>query len=196
MAQPPLGVPRSSGVALMSATRRSRFNCEENADTTNGSGGFMAIAQAVENYLRVQELPYDTIEHPKAVSSAHVAEAAHVPGDRVAKSVLLQDANGYIVAVLPSTRKLHLGKLRHQFDRMLGLAPEREVMKLFSDCDAGAIPAVGHAYDLTTVIDDSLLEQPEIYFEAGDHEALIHMNGRYFRALMADLPHGHFTYRS
>jgi Ala-tRNA(Pro) deacylase len=156
----------------------------------------MAIAQAVENYLRVHELPYDTIKHPKAVSATHVAEAAHVPGDRLAKSVLLQDANGYVVAVLPSTHKLHLGKLRNQFNRMLGLATEDEISDLFSDCDSGAIPAVGHAYDVTTVIDDSLLEQPDVYFEAGDHEALIHMNGRDFRALMADLPHGHFTYRS
>ena len=155
----------------------------------------MAIAQAVEHYLRAHELPYEVIPHSRAVSSARVAETAHLPGDQLAKSVLLQDANGYLIALLPSTRKLDLGKLRHQLDRMVALAIEQEVNRIFSDCDAGAVPALGSAYDVVTVVDDALLAQPEIYFEAGDHEELVHMSGRDFRALMADLPHGRVTYR-
>ena len=65
---------------------------------------------------------------------------------------------------------------------------------LFYDCDLGAVPALGKAYEVETVVDDTLLRQPEIYFEGGDHEALVHLSGRDFRALMADLPHGRFTY--
>lgn len=155
----------------------------------------MAIAQAVEHYLRAHELPYEIIPHSRAASSARVAETAHLPGDQLAKSVLLQDANGYLIALLPSTRKLDLGKLRHHLDRMVQLAVEQEVERIFSDCDAGAVPALGNAYDVATIVDDALLAQAEVYFEAGDHEELVHMSGRDFRALMADLPHGHFTYR-
>ena len=118
-----------------------------------------------------------------------------LPGEQLAKSVLLQDANGYLIALLPSTRKLDLGKLRHHLDRMVQLAVEQDVERIFSDCERGAVPALGNAYDVVTIVDDTLLTQPEIYFEAGDHEELVHMSGRDFRALMADLPHGHFTYR-
>jgi Ala-tRNA(Pro) deacylase len=37
------------------------------------------------------------------------------------------------------------------------------------------------------VVDEALFELPEVYLEAGDHESLVRMSGRQFRALM----HGH-----
>lgn len=155
----------------------------------------MAIASAVQEFLQTHEVPYELVHHPRAVSSMRAAEVSHVPGDQLAKSVLLEDEQGYLVAVLPSTRKLDLGKLRHQLDRMVGLAVEHEVAEIFRDCDPGAIPALARAYDVETIVDDTLLQQSEVYFEGGDHEALIHMSGRDFRTLMADAPHGRFTYR-
>ena len=39
---------------------------------------------------------------------------------------------------------------------------------------------------------DSLAEQPEIYFEAGDHERLIHISREQFMRLMEQAGHGHF----
>lgn len=155
----------------------------------------MAIAPAVEQFLRAHELHYDLVSHPHTVSASRTAEVSHVPGDQLAKSVLLQDESGYVVAVLPSTRRLDLGKLRHHLNRMMKIAVENEVEDLFRDCDPGAIPAIAKAYDVETIVDDTLLQQPDIYFESGDHEALVHMSGRDFRALMADLPHGRFTYK-
>ncbi len=158
----------------------------------------MAVAPAVETFLRSRDIPYELLIHPRSVSSTYTAQHAHVPGIQLAKSVLLEDESGYLVAVLPSTHKLDLGKLRNQLDRMLTLAVEREVSALFSDCDPGAIPAPifnpGEAYEVETVVDDTLLQQAEIYFEGGDHETLVHVHGRDFRALMAALPHGCFAY--
>lgn len=155
----------------------------------------MPIAQSVQSFLQDHSVHYDVVRHPRSVSSMRTAEVAHVPGDRLAKAVLLEDDSGYVVAVLPSTRKLDLGKLRHHLDRMVALAVESEVGEVFRDCDPGAIPALGKAYDVETVVDDTVLQQPEVYFEGGDHEELVHMSGREFRELMADLPHGRFSYR-
>ena len=42
------------------------------------------------------------------------------------------------------------------------------------------------------MIDDSLLSAPEIYFEAGDHEGLVHMDGAAFLVLMTGARHAHF----
>lgn len=154
----------------------------------------MAVARAVETFLRSHDVPYELLIHPRSVSAARTAQLSHVPGIRLAKSVLLEDESGYLIAVLPSTHRLDLGKLGSQLDRVLTLAVEREVSALFYDCDLGAVPALGKAYQVETVVDDTLLRQPEIYFEGGDHEALVHLSGRDFRALMADLPHGRFTY--
>ena len=155
----------------------------------------MAIAQSIEAFLKQHAVDYELINHPRSVSSTHTAEAAHVPGDQLAKSVLLEDESGYLMAVIPSTHRVDLGKLHHQLQRRVGLAIEREVTELFSDCDPGAIPVIGPAYHVATIVDDTLLQQPDIYFEAGDHEALVHVSGQVFSSMMAGVPHAQFTHR-
>ena len=80
-------------------------------------------------------------------------------------------------------------------NRNLGLATESELAKLFSDCEIGALPALGPAYGIETVVDDAIAEQPDIYFEAGDHEQLVHVSAESFNALLGDTArHGHFSH--
>ena len=154
----------------------------------------MAIAHTVEQYLNSHDVDYELVAHPRAVTSMQTAQVAHVPGDQLAKSVLLQDERGYLVAVIPSTHRLDLGKLHRRLDRHVGLAVERDVKELFRDCDPGAIPAVGAAYHVDVIVDDSLLNQPDVYFEAGDHVALVHLSGQAFGTVMSGVPHGRFTH--
>ena len=54
---------------------------------------------------------------------------------------------------------------------------------LFKDCEFGAVPPLGLAYGMSTVIDDCLSEQPEIYFEAGDHDRITSYNVCYTKLL-------------
>lgn len=153
----------------------------------------MSMARAVQEYLASHHVAYELVEHPRALSSMRTAEAAHIPGEQLAKSVVLEDDAGYLVAVLPSTHRVDLGQLHHQLHRLMGLAVEPEVGGLFRDCELGAIPPIGAAYRIETIVDDSLLQQPEVYFEAGDHEALVHVTGKAFGAMMAGVPHGRFA---
>jgi Ala-tRNA(Pro) deacylase len=34
------------------------------------------------------------------------------------------------------------------------------------------------------------MEEPDVYFEAGDHRGLVHISGAEFRKLMTGVPHG------
>jgi Ala-tRNA(Pro) deacylase len=43
------------------------------------------------------------------------------------------------------------------------------------------------------VVDDSIEEQPEIYFEGGDHATLVRMSRRQFADLTAAARHGRFS---
>jgi Ala-tRNA(Pro) deacylase len=45
------------------------------------------------------------------------------------------------------------------------------------------------------VVDDAVLAQSDVYFEAGDHEQLIHMSMRDFKKLLGDAAHGSFSFR-
>lgn len=154
----------------------------------------MPLSPTLERYLADQHVDYELVDHPyTSDGSMQTTQAAHIPGDKMAKSVVLEEDGDYIVAVLPATRHLQLGAVHRQFDRRLGLATEREVADLFTDCDLGAVPALGQAYGLDVVWDESLSELPDVYFEAGDHRALVHMTGEDFRRLLRDAPHGRFS---
>ena len=153
----------------------------------------MAISRSLKNYLEEQGVQYDVVRHVHTESSMHTAAAAHVPGDRLAKSVLVVDEEGCLLVVVPSSHRVQLGELDRQLERNLGLATEDELRELFKDCKIGAIPPAGAAYGIETVVDESLTEQPEVWFEAGDHELLIHVRGEQFSKLVGDAPRRRFS---
>jgi len=157
----------------------------------------MAIPHTVESYITERGIPYEAISHAHSHSSAQTAELAHVPGDRLAKSVILEDDDGYVMAVLPSTCHIKLGRLSRELNRRgLRLATEKTLPDLFGDCELGAIPPVGLAYGMSTIVDDDIAQQPEIYFEAGDHEQLIRVSREDFGALMDHAGRARFAART
>ena len=153
----------------------------------------MAISKTLQRYLDGQGIQFDLMPHKHTFNSSSTAEAAHVPGDSLAKAVLLEDPQGYLMAVIPSTHRLNLAMLRSTLHRPLELATEGELTDLFPDCELGAIPPLGSAFGLDTVVDQSLLNRPEIWFEAGDHEDVVHISGSQFRNLLENAARAHFS---
>jgi Ala-tRNA(Pro) deacylase len=102
----------------------------------------------------------------------------------MAKPVMLEDERGYLMAVLPASRHIDLELMHRHTGRHLRLAREYEFAPMFRDCELGAVPPVGPAYGVETMIDDSLCREREIWFEAGDHERLVHMQGETFLAML------------
>ena len=145
----------------------------------------MGIAITLKDYMSKMGSEYEVVSHPRAMTALEIAQAAHVSGDCLAKAVILEDDQGYVMAVVPSTHQVRLNELRQQLHRELHLASEYELSGLFKDCDLGALPPVGQAYGIETIVAEDLAQQPEVYFEAGDHEELIRMSGNEFRALMS-----------
>ncbi len=155
----------------------------------------MAIASTVSDRLAEYDVAYDVLTHPHTSSSGESAQVSHIPGTRLAKSVILEDEQGYVMVVVPSSQRVDLGELHRQLHRNLGLAAEGELVRLFNDCEIGALPAIGPAYGIETIVDDSLAEQPDIYFEAGDHEQLIHVSAEAFETLLGgSIRHGRFSH--
>jgi len=150
----------------------------------------MTIAASVQDCLVREGVHYDLIAHQRTQDSNHSAQAAHIPGDRLAKCVMLEDDKGFLMAVVPASHKVDLGAVRRQLNRELGLATDRELVDLFKDCEPGALPPLGLAYGIDTILDQSLVDARDIYFEAGDHRVLVHVSGSGFLKLMANAPRG------
>jgi Ala-tRNA(Pro) deacylase len=156
----------------------------------------MTIAATVERYLVEQKMEYDLMPHPHTGSSHETADAAHVFEDHMAKAVVIKDAKGYLLVVVPASNWLKMDVLRDELNRDLHLASEEEIITLFSDCDPGAVPPIGSAYGIETLLDESLTSLANIYFEAGDHEQLIHLRGEDFQTLLRGARRGYFSHNS
>lgn len=153
----------------------------------------MGMAITMREYLESSGVPYETVAHPRETTASRIAQQSHVAGDLLAKAVLLTGESGYMLAVLPSTCRASLADLSRMLDERVGLATEQEIDLNFRDCDHGAVPPVGQPYGLPVCVDEALDAVSDVYFEAGDHETLVHMRGEDFRRLMADAMHGRFA---
>lgn len=149
----------------------------------------MGIAITVQQYLDEQGVPYDVLAHTRTRSAAATAEACHVPGNRLAKAVVVKRRTGYILAIVPASRRLEMQQLGTLLDQPVGLATEEEVAEIFDDCDRGAVPPLGAAYGVRAVVDEALDREPDVYFEGGDHCSLVHVSGAQFHRLMEKVPH-------
>lgn len=157
----------------------------------------MAIAQTVQTYLHRQGVQYSLLPHPYAERSARAAACCGVPLDRMVKAVLVQDQEGqHLLALIPADRQLSLFHLSQHMNRHFQLVDEHDVVSRFYDCRNGAVPALGAAYNIETVIDDSLRRKATVYLEAGDHEDLIQLTQEQFRSLTRDCVCGYFSISS
>ena len=153
----------------------------------------MSIAPTLKRYLAIENIQYEEIQHEFSMTSARTAEASHIPGDRLAKGVVLRRDDGYMLAVMPASHHLRLSELTTKLGAKVDMANETEINQLFRDCAYGAVPAVGKCYGLDLIVDDSIEAQPEIYMEAGDHETLLHLSRAQFARLTAEAMHGRFS---
>jgi Ala-tRNA(Pro) deacylase len=154
----------------------------------------MSIAPKLQQFLQSHGAGFDVVAHPRTLTASGSAQAAHIPGARVAKAVVVHHELGYMLAVVPSTHRVELGTLQEIVGRRLGLATEGEVARLFDDCDLGAVPPIGAAYGLPVAVDDSLETAPDVYFEGGDHTTLVHVSAAAFKSLTKDAQHARFSH--
>jgi Ala-tRNA(Pro) deacylase len=154
----------------------------------------MSIPSRLSSYLEQHGARYEICAHEPSRSSVQTARCAHVPAHQLAKPVIVEDDAGCVMAVLPADRNVRLASLSRLLEREhLRLADKSRVEALFTDCEHGAVPALGMAWGLETVVDDELETNEVVYLEGGDHECLLRMSHDQFHALMLAARHGHFS---
>lgn len=144
----------------------------------------MPLARTVESYLARQYLPYAVISHVRSLSSRETARAATVPLASVAKAVVLGDERGFIMAVVPGDMQVDVSALSYALSRQLEVVSETHLAGLFEDCQLGAIPPLGPAYGIETIVDERLLQLDTICFVAGDHDELVCVDREVFLRLI------------
>ena len=153
----------------------------------------MSIPSHLSSYLDQRGVRYEICPHEHSRTSAETARSAHVRPGQLAKSVILEDDAGCVMAVIPADKAVMVGELARMLGRKeLRLADEGRIATLFADCDLGAVPPLGMAWGVETIVDDEIEASEVVYMEGGDHERLLRMSHEQFHALMSSQPHGRF----
>lgn len=153
----------------------------------------MTIPARVMDYVEGKKVDCTIVPHPYSESSLESAHSAHISGEQLAKGVLLSGPDSLVLAVLPATHELEISRAEEYLGTKLKMAPESKLPEAFDDCTPGAVPALGNAYGIRTIVDKTLVTRPDVYFEAGDHKDLIRVSSEGFRELMADADYAHIS---
>ena len=139
----------------------------------------------LKSYLDEQNVKYVSIIHSQAYTAQETAESAHISGKEMAKTVILKINDQMVMVVLPASEKVDLDLVKSATDaESVQLADEREIEKLFSNCEIGAMPPFGNLYDMPVYVEESLGENENIAFNAGSHTELIKLPFEDFERLV------------
>lgn len=144
----------------------------------------MPVANLKE-FLNTNGVPHITISHPKAYTAMEVAQAAHVEGKEMAKTVVVNLDGRLAMAVLPATQHVDLDRLRKGTGaHSVVLAQEWEFQADFPECEVGAMPPFGNLYGMEVFVEPRLAADQEIAFNAGSHTELVRMAYKDFDRLV------------
>jgi len=136
----------------------------------------MSIPSRIRDFLDSENVSYEELRHQPAFTGQEVAHTLHLSGKRCAKTVVLEGDGRPVMAVLPASSRLNLQDLRVAMEAThLEMLPESELVKLFPDCERGAIPPLGRLYGMVVWVDRSVSDSEQIIFCAGTHEDCIRM---------------------
>jgi len=134
----------------------------------------MDCRERLEQYLRDNDVPFETMTHTQAFTMPEVAAALHVPGRQVAKVVVVKADGKMVMLVVPASRRLNFVQVRALLGaKKASLAREEKFADLFPDCATGAMPPFGNLYDVPVYVDRTLTEEENIIFRVGTHRHTI-----------------------
>lgn len=157
----------------------------------------MSLPPSVAQHLERHALPYRIVHCPAIESLAQAAFHLEIPARQVVRSVLLQDREGLIMAILPLDHIL-------DFQRLCAIL-QRDVEPLYGSatqhffeqyqCSAGCQPPLPGAFAINALVDASLSVDPKatLYCDAGNGNALLQMRAAHFQQLLGNAQWGEFA---
>jgi len=154
----------------------------------------MNVPQAVRDYLDQRGLPYQLIPHAPTATPQETAAVVRIPLQRLIRVVLLTDAQGPVMAILPSSHIVDFSLLYPLVERDLEPLYGAEVNGFFPGCAPGARPPLPGLFGLPALVESSLAGADGLlYLDTGSHEALAAMTRQDFRQLLSGERWAHFA---
>lgn len=130
----------------------------------------------LQDFLEKEKVRFDVISHTPAYTAQEIAANAHIPGKWLAKTVIIKADGRLMMLVTQATKQINFKALKKLIKaKNIELASEFEFQERFPGCETGAMPPFGNLYNMDVYVDDSMLEDKEIAFNAGNHTELVMM---------------------
>ncbi|MGD8370208.1 MAG: YbaK/EbsC family protein [Syntrophobacterales bacterium] len=143
------------------------------------------LSTKLMEFLDKHKIKHEVISHSLAYTAQEIAASAHIPGKKLAKTVIVRIDGNVAMAVLPASYRIDLKLFKNTIGaRKLELLQEEEFKDMFPDCDIGAMPPFGNLYDMEVLVAESLAEEEEIAFNAGCHTEVIKMAYKDYESLV------------
>jgi len=144
----------------------------------------MGLPANIRDYLDREQIAFESLLHRRTSTLGQAAEACNIPISQLARAVILIDARGLLMAVLPADHVLDFEALCTLLNRDLELVPGNQLTAIFDDCEPRSYPPVAPAYDLDVIVDSALDGLDKITFEPGIHTTLLQVSQSDFRRLL------------
>jgi len=139
----------------------------------------------LKEVLDNENVKYVSIIHSQAYTAQETAQSAHIPGNELAKTVIVKVDGDMAMVVLPASEHVDLELLRGAVGaERVELATEQEFEDLFPMCEIGAMPPFGNLYDMAVYVEESLTNDQQIAFNAGSHTELLKLSYQDYERLV------------
>ncbi len=136
-------------------------------------------------FLDQENIKYTAINHSTAFTAQEIAQFSHIPGNEMAKTVIVKIDGELAMVVLPAPEHIDLDLLKSATGAgKVSLATELEFMPEFSECEIGAMPPFGNLYDMDVYVEEALSNDKMIAFNACSHNELIKIEYKDFECLV------------
>jgi len=139
----------------------------------------------IKQYLEQNQIKYKTIPHYSTPTAQEAAEAAHISGKHVAKTVVMRVNDGFALAVIPASDVVNVEELQDALGtHNVEVASESEFAHLFPECQTSALPPFGSLYGMEVFVSPHLRESERIAVAAGYDDELIELGYEDFERLV------------
>ena len=128
---------------------------------------------------------YQVIHHRPTYTAQETAEICHIPGKKLAKTVVIRLNGGLALTVLPAHYRVNLSRLREFTSAWsLSVAEERDFCAAFPECEVGAVPPFGNLFGMVVFAEEELNHDKSISFNSGTHSEIITMPYAQWKSLV------------
>jgi Ala-tRNA(Pro) deacylase len=147
----------------------------------------------LRSYLERNGVRYMWTQHDTAYTAQDLAQQEHISGERVVKPVLVKADGQFVLCALPASYYIDMERLCEELrTNSAQLVDESQLQTVFPECELGAEPPIGRLFGLPTIIDDSLIDELEVTFQAGTHQDAVTMSAADYIKLTQPMI-GHFA---